>query len=143
VIVVDTTVLVYALGQPHPLQDPSARLLAAVATGEVHATTTVEVIQEFAHVRARRFSREEAARRAREYARLLSPLLSSDEATLERGLDLFARHERLGSFDAVLAATAFVNDAEALVSADTGFASVSRLKHVVPGTAAFEQLLAS
>lgn len=142
-IVVDTTVLVYALGEPHPLQEPSERLLDAVARGEIHATTTVEVIQEFAHVRARRLSRQEAATRARGYVRLLSPLLIPDEDVLDRGLQLFGRHERLGSFDAVLAATALANDAEALVSADTGFASVARLRHVAPGTPEFEQLVAA
>jgi len=140
VIVVDTTILVYALGGPHPLQEPSERLMDAVAGGELHATTTIEVIQEFAHVQARRLPRQEAAERAREYARLLSPLLSASEEALHRGLDLFARHEQLGSFDAVLAAAAQEADADALVSADRAFSAVPR--YVAPGTDEFERLLA-
>jgi predicted nucleic acid-binding protein len=143
VIVVDTTILVYAIGEPHPLLEPSERLLASVARGELDATTTVDVIQEFAYVRARRFSRADAARRAREYAQLLSPLLIADEGALHRGLDLVARHDRLGSFDAVLAATALANDAEALVSADAAFASVRGLKHLAPGTREFDRLIAA
>lgn len=141
-IVVDTTVLAYAVGLPHPLKDPSERLLEAVSVGAVHATTSVEVIQEFTHIRARRFSRAEAAGAARRFARLLSPLLSPDEEALERGLSIFERTPGLGSFDAVLAATAIANEARALVSADAGFASVPELQHVMPGTAAFDSLLA-
>lgn len=141
-IVVDTTVLAYAVGSDHPLREPCARLLIAIGEGGIQATTTAEVIQEFVHVRARRSPRAEVVARARDFAQALSPLLTADEEALDRGLDLFARHEHLGSFDAVLAATALENEAEALVSADGAFASVPRLRHVAPGTAEFERLLA-
>ena len=46
-IVLDTTVLVYAVGAEHPLREPNRRLIDAIATGRVDATTTAEVIQEF------------------------------------------------------------------------------------------------
>lgn len=142
-IVLDTTVLAYAVGADHPLREPSARLLLAIGEGRIEATSTAEVLQEFVHVRARRFPRREAVALARDFAQALSPFLVVDEAALDRGLDLFARHAGLGSFDAVLAATALANDAEALVSADMGFVSVPRLKHLAPGTAEFERLLAA
>lgn len=45
-IVVDTTILVYAVGADHPLQEPCRRFVRAVAGGELSASTTVEVIQE-------------------------------------------------------------------------------------------------
>jgi predicted nucleic acid-binding protein len=142
-IVLDTSVLAYAVGVEHPLKDPAERLVSAVASGAVHATTTVEVIQEFLHIRSRRFARSEAAAVARNYVQLLSPLLAVDETTLELGLALFRRHARLGAFDAILAAAALGHDADALVSADTGFAGIPRLRHLAPGTREFERLLAS
>lgn len=141
-IVVDTSILAYAVGGRHPLREPSKRLFDAVSGGAVSATTTVEVIQEFTHVRARRFPRAEAVQVARRYARLLSPLLAADEDVLERGFALFERNPRLGAFDAVLAACALGDGVEALVSADTAFASISRLRHVVPGTPEFDRLVA-
>lgn len=141
-IVVDTPVLAYALGGEHALRAPSARLLEAVAGGTVEATTTVEVIQEFAHVRARRFPRAEAVRVARAFARLLAPLLPTSEDALERGLSIYERNSSLGSFDSVLAATAIVNGAQALLSADSAFAPVPELRHVIPGTPDFERLIA-
>ncbi|AGL26143.1 hypothetical protein J113_04715 [Mycobacterium tuberculosis CAS/NITR204] len=60
-IVLDTTVLVYAKGAEHPLRDPCRDLVAAIADERIAATTTAEVIQEFVHVRARRRDRSDAA----------------------------------------------------------------------------------
>ena len=60
-IVLDTTVLVYAVGAEHPLRDPSRELVGAIADGVIEATTTIEVVQEFVHVRARRRDRQDAA----------------------------------------------------------------------------------
>jgi hypothetical protein len=140
-IVVDTTVLVYAVGADHPLKEPSRRLLGAVEAGAVAATTTVEVIQEFANVRARRRERADAAALARDFAMLLSPLLSVEQADLERGLTLFEQLAGLGSFDAVLAAAAVAANADALVTSDAAFAAVPELRYVGVGTPALERLL--
>ncbi len=141
-ILLDTTILVYAVGAEHPARDPSRRLVEAIAGGGIAATTTVEVIQEFLHVYARRRPRATALAHARSYATGLAPLLAAGPSELEHGLRLFERNDRLGAFDAVLAATALAHGVEALVSADRWFASVPRLRHVEPGSADFERLLA-
>jgi predicted nucleic acid-binding protein len=126
-VVVDTTVLVYAVGDDHELRAPAVALLESAAAGAVRVTTTVEVIQEFTHVRARRRGRRDAARYAGLYADLLSPLLDVGEHDLRAGLELFEEHEPLGAFDAVLAASAIRRGATALVSADTAFGAVVAL----------------
>jgi predicted nucleic acid-binding protein len=131
-IVLDTTVLVYAKGSEHPLRNPCRALIAAIADRRLHATTTVEVIQEFVHVRAQRRNRADAAALGGDYANLLSPLLTPTEAHLRQGLSLFEHSERLGAFDAVLAASAIDVGARALVSADAAFATVAGLTHVTP-----------
>jgi len=130
-IVLDTTVLVYAVGTHHPLRGPCRELIGAIAGGRLSATTTVEVLQEFNHVRARRRNRGDAARRTRDYVDLLAPLLVLDEDDLQDGLRLYARSDRLGAFDAVLAAAAARANAAALVSADVAFGEAD-ITHVVP-----------
>ena len=140
-IVLDTTVLVYAKGSEHPLRGPCRDLIAAVADGAVQATTSVEAIQEFVRVRARRRGREDAAALGRDYAELLAPLLAVEHEQLERGLALFERVDGLGAFDAVLAAASIAAGATALVSADSGFADVPGLLHVVPDAAGVAALL--
>ena len=129
-IVLDTTVLVYAVGDDHALRDPARSLLAAAADGSLRATTTPEAIQEFAHVRARRRDRVDAAALAEAYADLLSPLLEVGEADLREGLRLFEHSATLGAFDAVLAAVALRAGATTLVSAARAFADVRGLTFV-------------
>lgn len=129
-IVLDTTVLVSAVGGDRELRDPARALLAAAAGGGLRATTTPEAIQEFAHVRARRRDRGDAAALARSYADLFSPLLEVGEADLRDGLRLFERTPALGAFDAVLAAVALNAGASALVSADRAFNEVRGLTFV-------------
>ena len=130
-------------GSEHSYRDPCRELIAAVADGRLQATTTVEVIQEFAHVRARRCGRADAAALARDYGELLSPLLPITAESLSAGLRLFETTERLGAFDAVLAAAATASGATALVSVDTDFAEVAALSHVIPDSHGVELLLAS
>jgi predicted nucleic acid-binding protein len=142
VIVLDTTVLVYATGSEHPLREPCRRIVDGISQGRINGTTTVEAIQEFVHVRSRRRSRPEAAELGAAYADLLTPLLPVSVADLHTGLRLFSAGERLGAFDAVLAAAALGAQADALVSADTAFRDVPGLRYVFPDAAAVDQLLA-
>jgi len=141
-IVLDTTVLVYSKGAEHRLREPCRDLVAAIAEDRIQATTTAEVIQEFVNVRARRRERSDAAALGRDYAELLSPLLTITGENLQRGLTLFETSPRLGAFDAVLAAAAAKAGAAALVSADTAFADLSDISHVIPDAAGIASLLA-
>lgn len=140
-IVLDTTVLAYAKGVDHPLRDPCRELIAAIGEERIEATTSAEAIQEFVHVRACRRERSDATALGRDYAELLSPLLGVTRDHLERGLTLFEMTPRLGAFDAVLAAAAAAADAAAVVSADTAFADLPDIQHVVPDAAGIASLL--
>ena len=126
-ILVDTTVLVYATGEAHPLREPARSLVRAIADGELSATTTPEVIQEFTHVRARRRDRRDATALARQFCGLLQPLVTPDEDDLKLGLEIFELHESIGAFDAVLAATVRRRRLDALATADRGFTTVPGL----------------
>jgi predicted nucleic acid-binding protein len=141
VILLDTTVLVYAAGAEHAHRQPCRALLQAHRDGRLEAATTGEVVQEFVHVHCRRRPREASAKLARDYLASL-PLLAPTRTEIEIGLDVFERHERLGSFDAVLAGVALGRRLEALVSADRAFGAVAGLPWVAPGTPAFDGLLA-
>jgi predicted nucleic acid-binding protein len=140
-IVLDTTVFVYAVGVEHPLKESSKRVLEAVQSGAVQGATTAGVLQEFADVRARRRPRSDAVALARDFAALLSPLQRVEESDVDLGLRIFERSDQLGSFDAVLAAVAINRDAEALISSDRGFRGVRRLRHVDIGGPELDELL--
>ncbi|MFT3851507.1 MAG: type II toxin-antitoxin system VapC family toxin [Ilumatobacteraceae bacterium] len=137
-ILLDTTILVYAVGDEDRLRAPCRALVEAIGDGRVAATTTVEVIQEFTHVRARRRTRTDAAGIARRYADLLAPLVAVDGDDLARGLELFEQRPSLGAFDAVLAAVAQRRPhLTALASADRAFAGLDGVTHLDPATPDF------
>jgi predicted nucleic acid-binding protein len=140
VIHLDTTILVYAAGEEHPLRAPCRRVLQAHGDGLIHATATVEVIQEFAHVYARRRGRARAAELAAAYADALEPVMTTPEE-LRSGLDVWVRHPRLGAFDAVVAAVAISRGANALISADHAFEGIPGLRWIDPATTALTGLL--
>lgn len=139
-IVLDTTVLVYAKGADHPFRDPCRDLIAAIAAERIEATTTPGVIHEFVHIRARRRGRNDAAMLGRSYAELLAPLLTVTADHLDRGLTMFETTPSVGAFDAVLAAVAKSAGAT-LVSADRAFSDVRDITHVLPDAAGVGDLL--
>jgi uncharacterized protein len=133
VILVDTTVLVHALGDDHALREPCRAVIDAIGDRHLQATTTAEVIQEFVHVRSRRHGRADAAALGQRFADLLSPLHGVDEDDLRSSLDLFVAHDGLGPFDAVLAATVLRNDhIHTLVSTDRAFGRIRDLDWADP-----------
>lgn len=102
----------------------------------MRAVTTIEVVQEFAHVRARRRPRAEAAARARQYAVGFSPLLQVEPDDLFAGLDIFESPGGLGPFDAVLAGAA-LRRGWPLASADRSFGQLAGLAHLDPASRTF------
>jgi predicted nucleic acid-binding protein len=78
----------------------------------------------------------------RDYAELLAPLLTPTGDDLAQGLAWYERSERLGAFDAVLAAAAATAGARAVVSADAAFGELGGVRHVTPDAAGVALLLA-
>lgn len=132
VIVLDTTVLAYAVGGEHPLRAPCRAIIDAIGDGRITATTIVDVLQEFLHVHARRGRREAAIDHARSCLRLLSPVQEVHTEGFEAALLLLAAHPTLGAFDAVLAAVAIRTPPGVLVSVDRMLAGIPGLRHVDP-----------
>ena len=141
-IVVDTNVLVYAIGGPHPLRQPSARVVDAARRGVVTARTIESVYLELLQVLSRRLSRSEAAEAVRDYLVLLGPLLDVTDSDRAVAIDLFERHPALGSVDALVAAIGLRPEIEAVLTADSGFASVPGLRALDPRSPELEAMIA-
>ena len=137
-ILLDTTCLVYAVGDDHERRGSARALLDAALRGTITARTTSQVIMEFAHVRGRRRDRTDAVTLARDFGDLLSPLEPTTAADVATALTLWQDNRQIGSFDALLLAVAVRTGAEAVVSEDAGLARVG----VVPVMTAAEALSA-
>ena len=123
-ILLDTTCLVYAVGDDHERRASSRALIDAALRGTVTARTTSQIIMEFAHVRGRRRDRMDAASLARDFSDLLGPLETTTAPDVATALTLWQDNPRIGSFDALLLAVAVRTGAEAIVSEDAGLARV-------------------
>lgn len=126
-------VFVYAIGADHPYREPCRRVVGLTAASSLLGETSVEVVQEFAHVRGRRSGDwAEAAARAREVIGWCRPVHPLGEAELMRALDLLARHEELTVRDAVHATSALSQSIDAILSADRHFDSIPGVERIDP-----------
>ena len=137
-ILVDTTCLVYAVGDDPDRRASARALIDAVFRGTITARTTSQVIMEFAHVRGRRRNRKDAASLARDFSDLLGPLEPTTGPDVSTAVTLWQKNPQIGTFDALLLAVAVRTGAEAIVSEDAGLARVG----VVPVLTAAEAVRA-
>lgn len=139
-LMVDTTVLLYAVGTEHVLREPCRRLLIAHGRGQVELITTVDVVLQFVHVRARRRDRHDAATLGWHYAHALE-VVEQEPPDLDLGLTLFDLHPKLAVSTAMLAAVALNREVDALVSADRAFVAIPNLVCLHPTDETFARLL--
>ena len=139
-MILDTNVLVYCVGQDHPLRAPARRLVLAIEEGLLEATTSVLVIQEFTYVYARRRSVAEAVSLARNWTALLAPLVDVRSDDIDLALTLVERAS-LKPSDALIA-TAALRTGRSLVSADRDLVAVANLDVVYPDDDGIRSLLA-
>lgn len=114
--VLDTNVLLYAMGDPgHRLNEPARAVLRAAAH-RADIVTSPLVLQEFLHVRSRRVGRDDALRLGSMAVDLLAPLVDVRGEQAAAMLRIFGGGT-LGAADALLAASVAAIGAT-LVTAD-------------------------
>jgi predicted nucleic acid-binding protein len=128
----DSNVFTYATGTEHPYRDPCRAVLAALADGALIGETSVEVVQEAAHVRVRRSGRRADARELADRIQRACTVHAFEPADLARALEIFVADESLPMRDAVHAAVALGRGVATLVSADRDFDRVPGVSRVDP-----------
>ena len=137
----DTTVFVYAAGADHRYRDPCRAILERATAGALTGEASVELVQEFAHVRLRRGSERQAALELAGAVAQLCRLHAFEPADLPLMMTLLARHAELSARDAVHAATALNRGVTAILTADRHFDVIDGLERVDPlDTAAVDAL---
>jgi predicted nucleic acid-binding protein len=131
----DTGVFLYAIGGEHPYREPCRSILSAQGSGELVGEASIELIHEFAYVRARRaISRPAAAQSARDVTEMC-PLHPVSQADISRAMELWAEHTKLDMRDAIFAAQALNRGIDAILSPDQGFDGIPGLERVDPADA--------
>jgi predicted nucleic acid-binding protein len=141
-VLVDTNVILYAIGGPHPYAEPCRRIVALAGEGRIEMEAPVDLVQEVLHHRARRLGdRHQAAAEARAAANLCR-LHAVEPVDANHAAELFAGSERLSARDAVFAAIALRHDLDTILSADNDFDGLSYLHRLDPADPATPAALA-
>lgn len=132
-VLVDASILAYALGSSDPRREPCRRFLGEATAGTGRAYASVEMFQEVVHHRLRvSGDRIASARDVRESIPLFITLNFDDEI-LEIALDLIQATNVRGR-DAVHAATALAYGIRTIASTDTAFDGIPGIQRLDPLT---------
>jgi len=129
---VDANVFLYAVGAEHPYREPCREAVDRMRRRLLAPDASVEMVQEFAHVRMRRTRRRGAALREARAVAALCRLHDFRGRDLDLALRLAGRHEAIDLRDAVYAGTALANGIDAILSADRDFDPVEGLDRIDP-----------
>lgn len=120
-ILIDTNIIMYAAGAPHPHKAPSVRLLEQVAAGEVEATIDAEMLQEILH-RYRAINRWDDGKQVYDLTRRLFPtVIPVNAAILDRARHLLDTDATIMARDALHAAVVLEERLDAVCSYDRDF----------------------
>lgn len=132
----DTTVFLYALGREHSYKMPCSAIVEALKQSGVEGVVSVDLIQEFVHVRIKRGHDASETLRMAEGIISLCEVHDFESRDLHLALRLFGEHPKLDFRDAIFAATAINRGIDKIISADRDFDTVPQLQRVDPADAA-------
>jgi uncharacterized protein len=124
---IDTNVIVYALGKSHPLKENSRRILADVATGSLEATVDVETLQEILHLYSSRWERKKGFETVDNLLVLIPRPVAIQREDIEEAGKLMAQYSFLGARDAIHAAVLITHGLEGIITADRVFGRIRNL----------------
>ncbi|MGH7572557.1 MAG: type II toxin-antitoxin system VapC family toxin [Gemmatimonadota bacterium] len=131
-ILIDSNVLMYAGGAPHPHKDPSRVFLERVARGEIDAAVDAEVLQEILH-RYQAIGRWEDGRKVYDLARRIVPIVIPITAEImDLARSLLDKYRALMARDVLHAAAAIIHEAEAIASYDRDFDKIREVRRTEP-----------
>ena len=135
-ILLDTNILMYAAGAPHPHKQPSTTLLERVAIGGVDAAIDAEVLQEILH-RYRALRRWKDGRRVYDLARQsVATVLPITSDVTDAARAIRDDHPRLMARDALHAAVCRTYGADAICSYDADLDGISGVRRIEPAEVA-------
>ncbi len=122
----------YAGGADHPLRASCGAILRRVDTGDLDATTSVEVVQEILHRYLSIRRAETGIAMAREVLDVFAPVLPVTHAVLRRVPGLVGAYPTLSARDLIHVATCLVEGIDVIVSPDRAFDQVREIRRLDP-----------
>jgi uncharacterized protein len=131
-MLLDTNVVLYAIGGPHPYAEPCRRILALAGAGVLSLEAPVDLVQEVMHHRTRHLGdRRQAAADAMAAAELCR-LHAVEPDDARAATELFASSTTLSARDAIFAAIAARHGLRTILSANDAFDGLTQLRRIDP-----------
>ena len=128
----DANIVMYALGGPHPLQQPCRKILEQTKSGTLRLVSDTEVLQEILY---RYFSIQRSALAETAYTAVKEMCVEILPVTLpamDRALDLLKNNPTITSRDAVHAGVMLHNSLRVIISTDSHFDGIPGIRRLDP-----------
>ena len=129
---IDTNVIMYSLGGPHPLRDPCKRILEKIRNRKILVATNTEVLQEVLY---RYFSIGKSTLGEMAYQSMVQICVTIFPVTLQetdKALEILKAARAITSRDAIHAATMVNNGIKEILSTDPHFDVLPEIKRIDP-----------
>ena len=134
-VFIDTNIPMYAAGTPHPLREPSQRVIRAIASGQLNAVTDAEVFQEILYRYLHIGKREKGLQVFDHFRRImLGRIFPIEDADVQHARELVERYPALSPRDLIHLAVMLRHGIREIITADTGFDSVAEVRRIDPAT---------
>lgn len=130
----DANLIMYSLGGPHPLRDPSKNVLEKIKNGTFQVVSNTEVLQEILY---RYFSIGKHALAELAYKAIIDLCQAILPVTLQdtdRAMELLKQYPLITSRDAIHAATMLNNGIKEILSADPHFDLIRGIRRIDPAS---------
>lgn len=124
---IDTNIVMYALGRAHPLRARCQSLLQRVARCEAQANIDTEVMQEFLYVYGSRGERNKGLRVVEEMLTLFPNPYPIRKDEIVKAKDLMEKYRSLIARDAIHCAVAINSRLEGIITTDRDFKPVKEI----------------
>jgi len=131
----DTNLVMYALGGPHPLRDPSKSIFEKIKNGDLRVVSSTEVLQEILY---RYFSIRKQTLGELAYTAIIDlceVILPVTLQETDRALELLKQYPPITSRDAIHAATMLNNGIKDILSTDPHFDLIPGIQRIDPAKA--------
>ena len=129
---IDTNILIYAQGAPHKYKGPCQLVLSLIATNEIYAVTSAEVLQEILYRYASLNKKALGIKMVQYSLALLHEILPIEKADLLLAMGLLDKYQALNVRDASHAASALRNNFKYILSTDKHFNQIRGLQRIDP-----------
>ena len=129
---IDTNIIMYAVGKTRILKEPCKEFLHKVVNNEISANIDVEVLQELLYVYDSRGERKRGLRIISEMMVLFSNPFAIGKNEIVKAKDLMTKYSTLTTRDAIHCAVTINLNLEGIISTDKGLDVVKDIHRLSP-----------